>query len=112
MGASCKSPTRPFRPLLSAAGTPASSCPTATSWTESQSWLSVQYMPSPCSGMCAYAVELTKGEGQFDGDEYGDRLTEPRTRLESPLFSGLDRFLVEAKCRVQRSNDFDLSDCA
>jgi len=42
-----------------------------------------------------------KRKGELDRNEHGDRLAEARAGLESPLFGGLDRFLVEAKCRVE-----------
>src|SRR5580765_1882785 len=45
---------------------------------------------------------FTQREAQFDADEDGHWLAQSRARNESPLSGGLDRFLIEPECRIER----------
>src|SRR4030095_9459520 len=58
------------------------------------------------------AFDLAQCEGEFDRDEDGNRFAETRAGLETPLLGGLDRFLIETECRVERAHHFDRPDRA
>jgi hypothetical protein len=53
---------------------------------------------------------LSKREGELDRHKDRNGFTEPRAWPKAPLSSGLDRFLIETECRVERLDDIDTPD--